>query len=324
MSEPDNERELDDGGDDDEIDSDDLEITMTGVWVNRRDHVIVSAIVDQYAEQQRRHALIFHWLGDEWAQQLLDDSVCAACSVGGDPVDVFSIGVNGNVTRARMGDDEYLEKVDDSDRGPNYSEMLRCATVIGDRVLVAGMARQVYERDAAGTWRAIDSGVYLPRGRRSHAVGFLDIAGGEGSSIYAVGYKGEIWSTTDGRKWVQETSPTNIALTRLLRMPDGQMLAAGLAGTLLVGSSGVWRTIDHEATDDDFWGAAYFAGHAYLSTNRSLYRLEGERLNPVAFDVSGIFTTAYLHAGDGVMWSVGPKHALATADGLHWDVVPSP
>lgn len=308
---------------DDELDPEELELTHTGLWVVKRDHVIVPAIVDSFADEKRRHALVFHWLGEDFAQQTLDDFVCGVCGIAGKPVQAFSVGVNGNVYVALVPGEKYVEKVDESERGPNYSETLRCTRVIAGKVYAAGMARQVYRREKRNTWVAMDDGVYVPRGKRKIAVGFLDIDGFGPESIYAVGYKGEIWHYTG--KWKQEDSPTNVALTRAIPLESGELVVVGLAGTILRGVAGKWRQIEHDTTEDDFWGGMEFKGKVYLATSDGLFTLTGDQLKPVKLTgVKGSKTTMFLHAGDGVIWSVGAKDIFRSEDGVRWERVPSP
>ncbi len=307
---------------DDEIDPAELELTHTGLWVVEKEHVIVPTIVDSFAEEKRRHALVFHWLGEDWAQQTLDDFVGGVCGIAGSPVQAFSVGVNGNVYVALVPGEKFVEAVDSSDRGPNYSETLRCTRVIAGGVYAAGMARQVYRRSKRDSWTAIDDGVYVPRGKRKTGVGFLDIDGFGAKSIYAVGYKGEIWHYTG--KWMQEDSPTNVALTRVIPLESGDLVVLGLGGTILRGRAGKWREMDHDATEDDFWGGIEFKGKTYLATSSGLFTLTGDQVKPLKIGVKGPKTTMFLHAADGVMWSVGAKDIFRSADGVKWERVPAP
>jgi hypothetical protein len=307
---------------DEELDPEELELTHTGLWVVRADHVIVPAIVDSFADEKRRHALVFHWLGDDWAQQTLDDFVCNVCGIDGKPVQAVSVGVNGNGYVALVPGEKFVETVDTSERGPNYSETLRCTRVIAGKVYAAGMARQVYRREKRGSWTAIDDGVYVPRGKRKAGVGFLDIDGLSPKSIYAVGYKGEIWHY-DGQ-WHQEDSPTNIALTRAVPLESGEMVVVGLGGTILRGRTGSWRQVEQDTTEDDFWGGMEFKGKLYLSTSDGIFTLAGDKLKSVKIGGRGSKTTMFLHAADGVLWSVGAKDIFRSNDGATWERVPSP
>jgi hypothetical protein len=300
-----------------------LELTHTGVFVHRRDHVIVPTIVDAFAEDKRDHALVYHWLDGDWSQHLIEDSVCGVAALGEEPVEVFNVGVNGNVVVARIPGGPATEQIDPSPRGPNYSETLRCVRIIGGEVYVAGMARQVYRRDASGRWSAIDAGVYVPRGQRQSAVGFLDLDRGGDGLLYAAGYKGEIW-VRDAGGWRQENSPTSVALTRVLAVADGDVIIAGLAGVLLKGRAGRWQVLAEGETDADFWGLAELHDVVYVASSSRLFVLAGASLQAVDFGLARPISTSYLHSADGVMWSVGPKDIVRTEDGVDWEVVPNP
>jgi hypothetical protein len=305
-------------------DNNPLELTYTGVFVRSRDHVIIPAIVDSFADDRRDHALVQHRLGEEWVQHLVENSICGVCATGADVAEVFNVGVDGRVVVARIPGGEANEVVDSSMRGPNFSETLRCVRLIGGQVHVAGMARQCYRRNSQGSWSAIDLGTYLPRGQRTEAVGFLDLDGFELSEVYAAGYKGEIWSM-DGNAWKQEASPTNVALTKVLASASqGHVFVAGLAGTLIRGRKGRWDVIAAGQVADDFWGLEEFNGKLFLATNQGLYVLNGDALAPVNLGTDEAVSTSYLHSADGILYSVGPKDVLMTENGLDWVVVPKP
>ena len=302
-----------------------LELTYTGVFVVSRNHIVVPAIIDEYADDRRDHALVQHWLVDDWVQHLVDESICGVCAQGSNPAEVLNIGIGGHVVVARIPGGEAYEDVDVSPRGPNHSEMLRCVKLIGGFAHVAGMARQVYRRNAHGVWSNIDAGVYQPRGTRRKASGFLDIDGFDLSEIYAVGYKGEIWSY-DGSTWVERESPTNVALSQILASSSGDVFVAGLAGTLLRGRANRWILIAQGQCSDDFWGLAEFNGSVYVATSEGVYRVADDDLVPLNLGQDGgeDVSTSYLHAGDGILVSVGDKDILRTDDGVRWTSMPKP
>jgi hypothetical protein len=300
-----------------------LALTYTGVFVISRDHVVVPAIADAFADDRRDHALVQHWLGDEWVQQLIETSICGVCARQGDVTEVFNVGVDGNVVVARLPGGPVSEAVDTSPRGPNYSETLRCVRLIGGDVYVAGMARQCYRRTGNGVWRAMDAGTYVPRGQRTEAVGFLDLDGSDSGNIYAVGYKGEIWHF-DGTTWHQEDSPTGVALTKVLVAQDGYVYVAGLAGTILLGRHGQWDLLCKGESSEDFWGLAEYRGDIYLASNQGVHVIRDGHLNNVDMGIQTEISTAYLHASDGVLYSVGPKDVVMTEDGHAWHVMPKP
>lgn len=300
-----------------------LELTYTGVFVHSKEHIIVPAVVDVYAADRKDHALVQHWIADDWVQHLVDESICGVCALGSNPTSVFNVGVGGHVVVARIPGGEVDEEVDTSARGPNYSELLRCVKLVDGLVHVAGMARQVYRRDSGGAWSAIDSGVYQPRGTRDRATGFLDLDGFGLADIYAVGYKGEIWFY-DGAKWTRLASPTNVALTQVLAASSGDVYVAGLAGTFLRGRGNRWMQVAQGQIEDDLWGLAEFQGRVYVAGKRGIYWIDGDDLVQVDLGLGDGVTTSYLHAADGVLVSVGEKDIVRTDDGVHWLSMPKP
>lgn len=293
-----------------------LELTYIGVFVRNRNHVIVPTIVDKFSEDRRDHALVYHWLNQEWVQHLIENSICGVSALSEPSTKVFNVGVDGKVVVASIpGKSEEI--VDSSERGPNYSETLRCVRKIGSHIYVAGMARQVYRRESDGLWVKWDDGVYVPRGKREVATGFLDISGSSDELLYAVGYKGEIWHY-DKKKWAQEDSPTNIALTQVCFVNPSEIYVAGLSGVVFRGSRGAWRKIDQDVTESDFWGITELNGCVYFSNYDGVFVLKNDTLVHVDLGFDRKLTTAYLHASDGVMWSVGQKDLAYSFDGTKW------
>lgn len=301
----------------------DLELTYTGVFVHSKAHIIVPAVVDAYAQDRRDHALVQHWMGDDWVQHLVDESLCGVVALGSKPTNVLNVGVGGHVVVARIPGGEAEEDVDTSARGPSYSKVLRCVKLVEGVPHVAGMARQVYRRGAGGAWSAMDSGVHQRRVPRQKATGFLDLDGSGLADIYAVGYKGEIWSF-DGDSWTQHASPTNVALTQVLAASSGDVVAAGLAGTVIRGRGDRWRPVAEGQVEEDFWGLAEFRGRIYLASKRGLYRLDGDALTQVELGLGDEVTTSALHAADGILMSVGEKDIVRTHDGVRWEAMPRP
>jgi hypothetical protein len=185
------------------------------------------------------------------------------------------------------------------------------------------MARRVYRREGVGLWTAIDAGVFVPRAQRDRGVGFNAIDGLTEDAIYAVGYGGEIWRY-DGQAWRQQDSPTNVTLTCVRCVDIKTAYAAGLAGVVLHAIDGNWESIEHEATDDDFWGMTVFQGRVYLAAYAGLFVIDGDDVVSIDMNLPRKLSTAYLDANDGVMWSVGQKDLAYTEDGTIWTEVAGP
>src|SRR4051794_37482736 len=101
---------------DDEIDSDELQLTNTGLWVVRTDHVVLTTVVDEFAEEKRRHGFIFHWLGEDWPKQLVAEFLCGVCALSGPPVQAISVGVTRNGSGTARPGGKTMKKVDSPER----------------------------------------------------------------------------------------------------------------------------------------------------------------------------------------------------------------
>lgn len=298
------------------------EHTYTGVLVYSEDRVYVPAISDDLAEEGVDHALVFRWDGAEWGHWPIETSVGGVCMVEEPEYALLVMGVTGEVTVISP-PEPTQEFIDPGDQGPSELVPLRDIRLIGDRAYVAGMARHVYRRDGRDAWTAIDGGVFVPREQRSESVGFNSIDGFREDHVYAVGYKGEIW-TYDGREWREEESPTNLALTSVLCLDEDEVVIVGLAGTIIRGSRGSWRVIAHDATEADFWDSTLFDGRVYLASDERLFELDGENLEPVEMGLSPSPTTMYVDSVPGAMWAVGQKDMVRTMDGETWEMVETP
>jgi hypothetical protein len=297
------------------------EHTFTGVEVLDRDRVFVTAVSDELEESGEDHALLFRWRNDEWVHWPITTAVGGTCAVINEQK-FLAMGIDGEITVIKAPPYEY-EHVDRSADGPSDLVHLKAIRLIGDHVYVAGMARRVYRRDGPDSWLAIDDGVFVPRERRDRSVGFLDLDGNAENAIYAVGMKGEIWFF-DGSTWEQQDSPTNSALACVAVLADDNVVAAGLGGTVLRGSRGRWQALEQDATDGDFWDITVFQNRVYLASDAGLFVLDQDSLQRVDLGLGEDFTTMYVHAKDGVMWSAGQKHLASTSDGQQWTHVASP
>jgi hypothetical protein len=298
--------------------------TFTGVHVYKSNHVYVPAIADELAEEED-HTLVFRWLDRTWAHRPLAFSVASVCSIERPKPLVMALGIPGeiNLFTNPGAAGSATEYVDTSDEGPSQLVQLKCIRSIGGHVYVAGLARRVYRRDAENTWTAIDRGTFVPRSERRQAIGFNAIDGTSDESLYAVGYKGEIWFY-DGKTWRQQESPTNVALTCVRCASREVTFVAGMAGTLLRGQDRRWEVVDQDVTKQDFWGMTLFAGKLYVANYEGLFVLESDIFSAVDMGLKRKLSTAYLDSNDGVMWSVGQKDMAYTNNGVTWTVVEPP
>lgn len=298
--------------------------TFTGVCVAEPNRVYVPAISDRLTEEGMDHTLLFRWRDDSWIHIPYDVAINDVCLTdpAGPSLTLFSMSAGGEVSVHAIAG-TTVEMVDESDEGPSSLLQLRSIRPIGSRVYVAGLGRHVYRRVRPGEWEAIDEGVFVPGAQRISPIGFEAIDGLKESAIYAVGYFGEIWFY-DGRRWTQQDSPTNVALTCVRCLAAEEVYVGGMGGTIIRGSNGSWEVIEQDETEEDFWGMTLFQHRLYLSNYDGVFLLEGDTLERVEMGLGSKFTTAYLDADDQVMWSVGQKHLARTRDGHTWEEVPKP
>lgn len=328
----------------DEMDEEELELTHSGVHVYKQGHVIVPTIADQFADDERDHAMIFHYLEgeDSWTQHLIDThSISGICVIEEPKPKALNLAIDGTifvvegpfakVLNAALEEDEpsvhmpgfSIERIAPKQNGPTRATFLTCIRKIGARVYSAGLARQVYRRDSPNRWVRVDDGVYVPPGQRKQGIGFASIDGVDEKGIYAVGYKGEIWFY-DGVKWAQLDSPTNVYLSQVRCVSKLETYACGMAGTVLRGNKNGWEPLlpDYEA--GDFWGMAVLDNRVYVAGEEGIAVVDGDIVRLIDMRLDPQPSTMYLDSGDGIMWSVGQKDIARSHDGVSWEIVPSP
>jgi len=250
------------------------------------------------------------WRGDERPVNWATVSMCVcqhpreqglALGPGGD---VWCAG-SGNIHQESIIVGQQLPK----ERGP-----LRCIRNIGGKAHVVGMDRQAYRREGENRWVSIDSGA-RPSADNKTVVGFESVDGFGPADIYAVGWDGAIWSF-DGTIWTEVDSPTNAVLTNVCCAGDA-VYATGRQGLILRGRGQTWDVVEQDAITDDIWGLAWYQDHLYLSTNKAVFIVDGDRFRRVAFGPDPPSTCFHLSAGGGVLWSIGAKDIMAF-DGRSW------
>jgi len=270
---------------------------------------------------------VLRWTG-VWGNQRIPLRATGVTIVGEpDPAALF-MGIDGVIARWGAGAVEQ-EIIDPSDEGPQRIGDLRDINTIAGKAYVVGMGRTVYWCDGRLNWKRIDAGIREGEEEESDA-GLNSIDGWTGTSLVTAGFEGEIWSF-NGKKWTQHSSPTNLTLNKVVCMPDKQSVICGQMGTVLQSSGRAWKIVENDATEDEFWGAAWFKDAVYLSTLDDLYRLRGGRIEKVKIqpadkkkpiELSPKLSFFRLHSDGNVLWSIGRKQAMYSSDGDHWTETP--
>jgi len=267
-----------------------------------------------------------HWGGTEWAGGQIDGRCCSIAVIRQPLATAYHLSIAGQIFHFLDGKSQNI-LIYPSSEGPANIGNARGIRNICETGFVVGMGRFAYKSTSPGKWTRIDDGLRAKPSEED--VGLNSIHGFSPDDLYAVGFKGEIWHRKK-TKWSKISSPTNVALNKVLCAPDGKVYACGMAGMLVVGRDKTWTEIEHGATDDTFWGMCWFKDHLYLSTPNAIYRLDGKELVKLNITPKGKkkikivpgLSFLLLDANDTVMWSVGPKQAMFTDDGETWTETP--
>lgn len=293
--------------------------SFTGISAFKKDHVVITAVDDELADQGIDHSIVFRYAGGSWGKKTLEGATRGSMVLD-DGRRIFNMGTDGRIFILNLpGMSE--EHVDTSDEGPSDLLTLRATRLIGDGIYAAGMGRHVYKRTGDGAWLRIDDGVFLEKEKRTRATGFNAIDGFSEDDIYCAGYAGEVWHF-DGGAWIQKQSPGNVALNCILCAEDGLVYACGMAGTIIRGRGDAWEAIAQDVTQSDFMGIAFFKGALYLSSHEGLFRATGDLVEKVDPGIS--IDTAYLDCADGRIWSVGPRDIACSDDAASWIRIVNP
>jgi hypothetical protein len=180
---------------------------------------------------------------------------------------------------------------------------------VDDRLIMVGMHRQVYCREPTGTWTVMENG--LPA-KSKKVTGFEDVAGTSLTSLYAVGWNGEIWKY-DGARWKAMSNPARDILTAVCVADDRTVYAVGREGVLYRAMKDRWEALD-SVRFDDLWSVACFQGEIYTASLRHLYKLSPagvlDLIDPLDCPYYGPFST-----GPNALWSIGQKAVLSRRGG---------
>jgi hypothetical protein len=257
------------------------------------------------------HALVFKWQSGTLSESEANFDAHSICYVTvPEPAVVFlsEAGEYGVHSRSGSHAGDILASSKPKPKNARHGGFRAISNIDGCAYAV-GYRGMVYRLESFTSWKRIDDG--LPYQCDIEAVdGF-----GE-KNLFLVGAKGQMWKF-DGASWTNVELPTNGNLNAVKCCGDGSIVAAGDSGLLLRGRSDQWELIDQQETDDDFWDIEWFKGKAYISTLKSVYVLDGGRLEPLDFGKERPGSCYQLSVANNVMWSNG-EFDIVSFDGSDW------
>lgn len=262
-------------------------------------------------EDEIEHTVFFKWDSGQLIKGSLNYSAITCCLVSLPEWGIMMVEGAGGYGYATASARFHGDIVDEGEPPRSYPRYggFRYVSEIKGKAYAVGYRGMAYRFDAVSKWTRIDED--LPRDFNIEA-----IHGFSASDIYAGGRHGEVWKF-DGRRWTRCDLPTNLYLTRVKCAGDGAVYVAGHNGILIRGRDQAWEIIDHETTSDDIWGIEWFEGSLYISTMSNVFRLSGDKLQPIDFGDDSPSTCYQLNAAEGVMWSVGEEDIMSF-DGKTW------
>jgi hypothetical protein len=242
-------------------------------------------------------------LGEEWfTYDTLDWTV----------IGMASAQLDGDLRILGLGSRGQLWELTPADRRVTLSAIvgdheLTNLAAIGDTVWACGMGHVVMRRESGGTWT--DASVPSPgQGVR----GFTALAG-DATELVGVGWQGEIWARR-GDAWHREPSPAQATLNAI-SIADGEAIAVGDRGSMVVRRDGTWKALD--VPDLDLTSVSHHRGEIYVGSTRGLLRLQGGTLVAetrfVAEDAPS--AVAHLVPGRESLFSIDERSIFQLADG---------
>ncbi|SJM93099.1 hypothetical protein [Crenothrix polyspora] len=185
--------------------------------------------------------------------------------------------------------------------------LLKLSSINGS-LYASGMGRQVYRRLSANNWVSIHNGIL--NANATEFVGFQVLLGEIGNSIYAAGWRGEIWQY-NGSDWSNKNSPTNIILSDGVITSSDDIVFCGRAGIIIRGIGDRWDLIADGFISDDLWSVVEYKNSLYFSSQRGIYRLVNNELEQIDIYIDGFHGTHYrLQVLEGNLFSFGEKDIL--------------
>ncbi|HEU0179348.1 MAG TPA: hypothetical protein VFV58_34215 [Blastocatellia bacterium] len=299
-----------------------FDLHYTGVYLQAANCALVSSETAELSGKNIAHTYVYLFFDGKWyTLERWPNAIVGMCHLGTDSIQLFFLCANGKVYK-RVKGVITEEIIDPSDEGPSDLLLMRNMIAVGEELIAVGMARRAYRRSQGGEWSAIDATCFVSRKDRTSATGFNAVAAA-GGTLIAVGHKGEIWRF-DGQQWSMEESRPNVTLTGVSATDEGDFVIVGLDGVIMRGAPGSWRTIDHGATTQNFWGVVLFQDRMYVSNYGGVFCLNDSALETVTIEPDREISTAYLSATRDAIWSVGVQDIYTSSDGVMWTRVENP
>ncbi len=213
----------------------------------------------------------------------------------------FTMGEEGSVIRFSWRDISSEKKLKDSrelfenEQAVETGPMRRLRVVDGTPLCV-GSFGQIYSLSVDGFKVFPFLKIY------DDEVTIKDIAGGSLTDIVAVTQQGYA-ARYDGAQWIDLSLPTNMKLSGVTRLNNGDYAIVGSGGNLFIGKQDQW--IHHRVDDSnrDYYGVAVHDTLIYMAHIGGVDVFDGEKIEEITYDRKHGLEFAFLSKGKACVWS---------------------
>lgn len=149
--------------------------------------------------------------------------------------------------------------------------------------------------------------------------GFSDVDGFSATDIYMVGGVGDLWHY-DGAGFRQVALKTDMYLETVCCAGNGTVYIGAQSGTLIAGRGHHWRLVQRGGMSLPYTDLVWHDGALYGTNDYGLWRLHGDRMEPVDLPDEVRVCCGHLSAHDGVMLMAG-VHGAAYLEGGRWTLL---
>ena len=214
----------------------------------------------------------------------------------------YTMGEEGSVIRFTWRDIASEQELKDSrellenDQAADTGPMRRLRVLDDGTPLCVGSFGQVYCVTTNGFERFPFLKIY------EDEVTIKDVAGGSLDDIVAVTQQGYA-ARYNGDKWIDLCLPTNMKLSGVTRLKDGEYAIVGSGGNLFIGRQNKWT---HHSVDDrsrDYYGVACHDSLIYMAHIGGVDVFDGEKIEEITYDDKRGLEFAYLNKGKACVWA---------------------
>lgn len=276
--------------------------------LGKNGRILFLLINDELARGNNPHTCVVMWnSGRFYPITTTGWTACSAVYLDWIEAEFVVVGENRQLLKIRE-DFSYVEEtISLGDTGS--AAVFRGASNINGNLAVAGTGLYCGVLSADNAYRDISPRLFGQE-TEGAGLGFEAIDGLSLDNIVAVGWSGAIWCF-DGKNWALQSSPTNLILSDVVCLPDGETWMCGQHGTVVRGRSGEWHALDTGLTQN-LWSLTPYAQGILVACSVELFRFDKDSEAPLSIGFNGDPKSFYWldSKNDDVLLSTGAKNVV--------------